>query len=138
MADMRSADDRGDRGDTAARIGTLMAGILMIVLGILAVLQGISAIDGDEVYGPVADYSFRWSQSSWGWIHLVVGVLVLISGFLVFTGSALARMIGIVLASFSVIANFLSLPFHPVWSIALIGIGMFAVWALCQNVGPDR
>lgn len=122
----------------AAAVGTLLASVLMVLGGVLGITQGIAAISKDEVYAVVGRYTYRFSLESWGWIHLVVGVLLLVTGLAVFTGAVVARVIGVVLAMLLVVANFLYLPYQPAWSIVMIGIGLFVVWALLHDAGPAR
>jgi hypothetical protein len=50
--------------------------------------------------------------STWGWIHLVLGVVVVICGFGVFTGNVLARAVAVILAGLSMLANFLFIPVY--------------------------
>lgn len=122
----------------AAAVGTLLASTLMVLGGVLGITQGIAAISKDEVYAVVGRYTYRFSLESWGWIHLVVGVLLLVTGLAVFTGAVVARVIGVVLAMLLVVANFLYLPYQPAWSVVMIGIGLFVVWALLHDAGPAR
>jgi hypothetical protein len=122
----------------AASAGTGLASALMVLGGVLGITQGIAAISKDKVYALVGTYAYRLSLESWGWIHLVVGVLLLVTGFAVFTGAKVARAIGVVLTLLMVIANFLYLPYQPFWSVVMIGLGLFLIWALLHDVGPDR
>jgi len=71
--------------------------------------------------------------SAWGWIHIIVGAIVLLAGFGVFTGNILARIIGVVVALVSLIANFLWLPVYPVWSVIIITIDVLVIWALTAH-----
>jgi hypothetical protein len=122
----------------AASAGTGLASVLMVLGGILGITQGIAAISKDEVYSVVGRYAYKLSLESWGWIHLVLGVLLLVIGFAVYTGAVVARAIGVVLTLLVMIANFLYLPYQPLWSIVMIGLGLFVIWALFHDVGPER
>ncbi|RKE18854.1 hypothetical protein [Streptomyces sp. TLI_171] len=109
----------------------MFAGVIMLVNGILEVFHGIMAVAEDDVFISTPRYVFRFDLTSWGWIHVVVGALVALVGFFVITGAAWARIIGIVLASISLIGSFLSLPYYPVWSLVVIALDLFVIWALC-------
>lgn len=122
----------------AASAGTGLASVLLVLGGVLGIAQGIAAISKDQVYAVVGRYAYRFSLESWGWIHLVLGVLLLVTGLAVYTGAVLARAVAIVLTLLMMIANFLYLPYQPVWSVVMIGLGLFVVWALFHDVGPDR
>lgn len=127
----------GEAPTGAAKAGTVLAAVLMILEGVLGITQGIAAIAKDEVYALVGTYVYRFSLTTWGWLHLGAGALVLLAGLALFTGSVLARGLGIALTALVVFANFLALPYQPAWSVVTIGFGVFAIWALFHNVGPD-
>jgi hypothetical protein len=110
--------------------GVVFAGVLMLCAGVLAVLQGIAAIAEDDVYGTVGNYAYRIDLTGWGVIHLVIGVCVALTGAGVLKGAAWARYAGIVFASLSLIAQFLFLWYAPIWSVIMIAIDVFVIWAL--------
>ncbi|MER6710725.1 MULTISPECIES: hypothetical protein [unclassified Streptomyces] len=130
--DDRSPGDRGPGGpgDTWAAGGLALGGTLMVVYGLFAVLQGITAIADDEVYTSFGDYVFEFDLTAWGWIHLVVGVLVVVAGFGLFSGATWARMVGAVVVGLALIANFMWLPYQPFWSIIMIVTGLFVLWSV--------
>ncbi|MEU0370053.1 hypothetical protein ABZ070_07275 [Streptomyces sp. NPDC006283] len=112
------------------RGGVAFAGVLMLCSGVLAVLQGIAAVVGDDVYGKVGNYVYRIDLTGWGWIHIVLGLAVAVTGAGVLKGAAWARYAGILLVSLSVILQFLFLPYAPFWSVIVIAIDLFVIWAL--------
>ena len=115
---------------------TIFAGSMMILAGSWQAIQGLSAILKDDVFLPVHDYVFKFDLTAWGWIHLVVGLLVLLAGFGVLSGNIVARLVGIGLAGLSAIANFLAIPYYPFWSLAIIAVDIFVIWALALH-GQD-
>ncbi len=110
--------------------GVVFAGVLMLCNGVMAVLQGIAAIAEDDWYAGVGDYAYRIDLTGWGWIHLVIGVCVALTGAGVLRGASWARYVGILFASLSLVAQFLFLPYAPVWSVVMIAIDLFVIWAL--------
>ena len=119
---------------------TVVAAVLMIVGGILAIFEGIAAIAKDDLFVRTANYAFRFNLSSWGWIHLILGIVIALAGFALFSGAVWARALGVVLAGLSLIANFLWLPYYPFWAFVLIAVNLFIIWALCAGTvhDPDR
>lgn len=115
---------------------TAFAGVLMIFGGAMAILQGIAAIAKDDVFVATRNYVFQFNLTGWGWIHLILGILIVLIGCALFTGAVWARVVGVVLAGFGALANFLWLPHYPLWSIVLIAIDVFIIWALCA--GPEK
>ncbi|GHH04857.1 DUF7144 family membrane protein [Streptomyces lanatus] len=120
--------------------GLLFAGVLMLVNGVLAILQGISALADDDVYTRVGDYVFEANLTAWGWILLALGVLATGVGLGILRGEWWARITGIFLASLSMVAHFLFLPYTPVWSVIMVGIDFFVILALAlaPDPGSDR
>ncbi|MFF8847309.1 hypothetical protein ACF08N_32100 [Streptomyces sp. NPDC015127] len=116
--------------------GVAFAGVLMLCGGVLAVLQGIAAIVEDAWYVRVGDYAYRVSLTGWGWIHLVIGVLVACTGAGVLKGAEWARLAGILLASLSLVTQFLFLPYAPIWSVIMIALDVFVIWALAAYRSP--
>lgn len=114
------------------------AAFLMILAGIMNAIYGFIAIVNDEwvVWGNQADLYF--DLSTWGWAHLIIGIAVLLAGLGLFSGNILARTIAVVLAGLAVIANFLFIPAYPVWSLTVIAINVFVIYALTAHGGELR
>ncbi|MFI7357622.1 hypothetical protein ACIBTP_27330 [Streptomyces avidinii] len=123
----------GDNNQGAGNVGTMFAAVLLLVVGCLSIFQGIAAIAKDDVYARIGSYVFEFDLTAWGWIHLIVGIIVVLTGVGLFAGSNLARGAGIALAGISVILNFMWLPYQPWWSIIIIAIDVFIIWALCTS-----
>lgn len=125
--DVRTRDDE----PSGLALGfTLVAAAFMMVSGILAFFEGLAAIIRGSFFSALPSYAFNLSARGWGIIHLILGVLVFAAGAALFADKTWARITGVVLASFSAIANFVFLPYYPVWAIVLIAIDMFIIWAL--------
>lgn len=114
----------------AAVGGTVFAAALMIMNGLWSLLAGISAIARDRVFVATPDYLYKIGLSGWGWIHLLLGLLIAAAGVCLLMRQAWARVVAIVLAMLSAVAQFLFLPYYPWWSILVIAIDIFVVWAL--------
>jgi hypothetical protein len=112
----------------------VFAGVMMILLGSFHALEGLTAILKDKffVFTPT-NYLISVDVTGWGWIHLIGGVVVALAGFFVFSGAVWARAVGIVLAVLSAIANFLFIPYYPFWSLLMIALDIFVIWALAVH-----
>ncbi|GGO84296.1 DUF7144 family membrane protein [Wenjunlia tyrosinilytica] len=110
---------------------TVAAAVLMIFGGLMAVFEGIAAISKDSVFVATRNYTYQFSLNGWGWTHLILGIVITLAGFALFSGALWARAVGVVLAGLSMLANFMWLPYNPVWAIALIAVDAFIIWALC-------
>ncbi|MFF5773903.1 hypothetical protein ACFY8V_32600 [Streptomyces californicus] len=122
-----------DPGSPWAAGGTMFAGVLLLVDGILGILKGIAGIASNDVYTRINDYVFKFDVTSWGWIHLVLGVILVLVGVGILQGATWARAAGVVLACLNLVANFMWLPYTPVWAIVTIAIDVFVIWALCTD-----
>ncbi|GAA2761309.1 hypothetical protein GCM10010103_03500 [Streptomyces paradoxus] len=109
----------------------VFAAVMLMIAGILAVLRGIAAIAEDEVFVSTPNYVFAFDLTGWGWIHLILGVVAVLVSMGLFQGSGWARVTGVGIAGLVIIANFLSLPAYPVWSVVMIAMSAFIIWALC-------
>jgi hypothetical protein len=126
----RPATAPGKRGSQWASGLTLFAAALMVVAGVWHVLAGIAALFQDTVYITTPEYIYSFDLTAWGWVHVLLGVLVLVAGFGVMRGQTWARTVGIVLACLSLIANFLFIPHYPIWSLIIIALDIAVIWAL--------
>ena len=129
------------RSDTAAGWaigGMLFAAAMMVMIGIWQIIIGFVAILDDEFFVVAPNYTYEIDTTAWGWIHLIVGVVLVLTGLALFTGSTWARAVGIVLAVLSAIANFLFLPYYPLWAIVLIAANVFIIWALANAGSAQR
>jgi len=109
------------------------AAIMMIVLGIFGIFEGLAAIVRSGFYHVPPNYYISIDARGWGWIHLILSIIVVLAGFALFQGATWARVVGIILAVLSAIANFLFIPFYPVWSLLIIAIAIFVIWALAAH-----
>ena len=110
------------------------AGIMMILPGAFQIIEGLVALFRPDYYlvgsrGLVVSLSF----TGWGWFHLILGVVVLAAGFGVMAGAAWARVVGIVLALLSAIANLAFIAAYPLWSIIVILVDCAVIWALTSG-----
>ncbi|WP_128428186.1 DUF7144 family membrane protein [Streptomyces cyaneus] len=110
---------------------TLFAGVMLFISGVLDIFRGIMAIAEDDVYVSTPNYLFKFDLTSWGWINLAFGAIAVIVSFGLFTAKTWARVVGVGIAALLLIANFLSIPYYPVWSLTLIALYAFTIWALC-------
>ncbi len=109
------------------------AGVMLIIGGTLGVIFGIIAAVNDKWVVFTNRGAVSLDLSTWGWVHVIVGAIVVLAGFGVFTGNILARIIGVIVAIVSLVANFLWLPVYPVWSIIIITIDVLVIWALTAH-----
>ncbi len=108
----------------------MFAAVILITVGFMQAFLGLVGILEDEVLVVTPDYLLQLDATSWGWIHLLIGLLVMLAGFGIFSGNILARTVGVFAAIGSMVAAFFWLPWYPVWAIVIISIDVAVIWAL--------
>ena len=112
---------------------TIFAGAMMILIGSFHAIAGLSGIIKDDFYAITPNYILEFDSTTWGWIHLIGGIVVLLAGFSVFKGSVWARTVGVLVAGVSAIVSFAWVPIDPVWSLIIIAIDVAVIWALTAH-----
>jgi hypothetical protein len=126
-----------DRGPSGAALGlTILAAVLMMVSGVLSIFEGLAAVIKGTFFVVLPNYAFSLSAVGWGWWHIIIGAVVLAAGVALLADRLWARITGVVIASFSAIASFVSLPYYPVWAIVIIALDVFVIWALLTPRNP--
>ena len=109
---------------------TAFAGILMIMMGFWWIISGFVALLDSEFYVVTLRWIFQFDISTWGWIHLILGIVILASGCGLFLGAVWARIVGVILAAVAGLLAFAWLPYYPIWAILFIAISVAVIWAL--------
>ena len=109
----------------------VFASFMMVLLGAFQAIQGLVALFDDGFYlvrenGLVIDVDYN----VWGTVHLLLGVLLLLSGAGVLTGNLAARTVGVILAGLSALANMAFIGAYPFWSIIIITVDVLVIYAL--------
>ena len=112
--------------------GAIFAGVMMIIIGAFQSIAGLAAIVEDDLFVVGKEYIFELDTTAWGWVHLILGVVILLAGFALFSGKVWAGTLAIVLATLSAIANFFYIPHYPLWAILIIALDVWVIWALTR------
>ena len=123
-------------GGALALGGTIFAAVLLVLIGLWQIFLGIAAIAQGGYFIVDPSYAYEFSVAAWGWIHLLLGVVLVLAGLALFTGALWARVVGIVLAVLSALAHFLFLPYYPIGSLVMILVAIFVIWSLVHT--PNR
>jgi hypothetical protein len=115
--------------------GLLFAATLMILSGLLQFFQGIAAIAKDQIFVGTPNYLFKFNITTWGWIHLILGLIIAVVGFFVFTRAPWARGVAVVFVAIQLFGNFFFLPYYPLWGLTIIALDIFVIWALIAATG---
>lgn len=108
------------------------AGVLVLVGAVLNIVWGIAAIDNAHFFVANANYVIS-DLNTWGWITLALGGILLVTGLAIFGGSRWAIWTGIVFLGLTAIDQLLSIPAYPLWSIAMFGLCLLAIYGLVAH-----
>jgi hypothetical protein len=112
--------------------GITFAAVMLIMIGSFQLIAGFVAIIDDNFYVVTRNYTFDLDTTAWGWIHLLMGAGLLLTGFGLFSRSTWAGVTAIMLATLSAVANFFFIPYYPFWSILIIALDVWVIWALTR------
>jgi hypothetical protein len=109
----------------------VFAGVMMIMVGVLHAIEGFVAIFKDSYYlVPRSGLVLSVDYTGWGWIHLILGLLIAGAGVALFRGQMWARVIGVGVALLSLLANFTFINAYPVWAAIMIVVDILIIYAL--------
>lgn len=120
----------GQKQQTGWTGWVVFAGILMVLSGALWAIQGLIALFNDDLVIFGKEGALLLDITGWGWVHLILGLLLALSGVLVMRGNLFGRTIAVILVMLSIIVNFVWLPVYPVWAIVVIAIDVFVLYAV--------
>ncbi len=115
------------------------AGAMMVLLGIFHVVDGLVALFRNEVFlVGRSGLTIEVDYTTWGWVHLIGGVLIVFAGIGLFIGNIFARSLAVLLAMISAVVNLAFIPAYPIWSAIMIAVDLLVIWALTVHGGELR
>ena len=116
----------------------LFAGIALMVAGVMRVFDAIWAFSyHGTLPANLEGAIFGHSLKTYGWVYLVVAIVLILAGFGVMVQSGIARWIGIVAGSIGAISAIWWMPFYPIWALTYVGICFFVIYALAAYGGRE-
>jgi hypothetical protein len=109
------------------------ASFMMILVGFFEAIVGLTAIVKDSFYVVTENYLFNIDINTWGWIHFILALVVIMAGFALLNGKVWARIIGVLMAGLSAVVNMYYIPYYPVWSLLIITINVLVIYALIAH-----
>jgi hypothetical protein len=105
---------------------------MLILIGTFQALAGLVALFNDDFYIVARNYTFDLDVSAWGWIHLLIGLAILATAWGLFSRATWAGVTAIMLAMLSAVSNFFFIPYYPIWSLLVIVLDVWVIWALTR------
>lgn len=116
--------EAGQRQDLGIHAG----GIFPVLAGVLTFLFGLGMVVRRHFYLARSAYPYHFTSFGWGWILLVLGVLLFAAGASHMLGVPFGRVVGAGLAVLVAIAGFLTLIYSPIWGIIIVALAALALW----------
>jgi hypothetical protein len=104
--------------------------VIMLMVGAYQAATGVVALVGNGLFVTTQNYVFQLNTTTWGWIHIVVGAVVVLAGCGVLARRTWGVVVGLVFCALSAITNFAFIPYYPLWSMLIIALDVLVIWAL--------
>jgi hypothetical protein len=117
---------------------TLFGGAMLIIVGILELFQGWSAIREDDVFVAALNYLYALDLTTWGWIHVLIGVAAMVVGAAIVKIRTWGLIAGIVIAGVSLVSNFLFIPQSTWWAVVMVALSVAMIWAFSEVISENR
>jgi hypothetical protein len=105
-----------------------------IVLGIAGIMRIFDAIWAFSYHGALPNNLqnalFGHSLKTYGWVYLVVGIVLILCAGGVVAGSQFSRWLGVFAGAVMAISAIWWMPYYPIWSVTYIVIGIFVIYGL--------
>lgn len=125
---------RSSTGSSAWTGWAAFAGVIILISGIFTLLQGLVILLGPQASYVVVDGDlFLFDRTGWGWWSVVVGGLLTLTAFALFSGATWARVVAVILAVINAASQLLLLPVQPWWSVLVIAIDILIIYALTAH-----
>ena len=115
---------------------TVTAAIILMIAGVFGMIQGIVGVFANDFHVVTQKWLFELDPTVWGWGQIVIGVIAFGAGLGLFFGKVWAQAVAIIVAAFSILANFTWLPYYPMWAVLVIAFDVFVIWAVSAH-GSD-
>jgi hypothetical protein len=122
--------------DVTSRNG--LGGVFSLLAGLFTFLAGLSMVVRQHFYPVLHGYAYRWTVPGWGWLLLVLGIVLFAAGASHLLGIPFGKMAATGLATLAAIAGFIVVPYAPIWGILLVGASLLAIWGLLHREPGDR
>jgi hypothetical protein len=122
------------RGLRAASGGwAVFVGILLFIIGIFNIIWGLTALLDDDALTVGAVGVIVWDFTAWGWIHLILGIVLVCTSLGLFAGRGWARWTAIFFVMLNAFAQIAWMPVHPWWSVLIITLDLIIIYQLTMN-----
>ena len=133
----RTQMDTGGIGRTGASGWAFFAGIVLLMVGIFNVIWGLTALFNDTALTVGEEGLIVWDFTAWGWVHLILGVVMILAALGLFQGAAWARWTAVVFAMLNAIGQIAWMSTYPLWGILIITLDFIVIYQLTAGWERD-
>jgi vacuolar-type H+-ATPase subunit I/STV1 len=111
----------------------VFASFMMGIAGLFQIIMGFAALFKDTVFVVNSDKLVAMNFDQWGWTHIILGAIVFLAAFSLAAGRTWGRVVGILLAILSAMANFVFLQAYPLWSLLIIAVDILVIYSIIMH-----
>lgn len=126
----RTQMDTGGIGSTVPSGWAFFVGILLFMVGVFNFIWGLTAIIDDKELTVGRQGVIVWDISTWGWIHLLLGIVMVLTAVALFAGRSWARWTAIFFVMVNAFGQIAWIPAHPLWSVLVITLDVIIIYQL--------
>ena len=112
------------------------AAVMLFLAGSLGFFYGLGAVLNDEVITVQGRGVIVWDFTAWGWVHMILGGIMVLTSAGLLTGRGWARVMGVIFATLNAIAQIGLITAFPLWSILLIALDVIVIYQLTARWVP--
>ena len=106
------------------------AGMMMLMVGVFNIISGMAAVFNDEIFVTAGNLTVLLDVTTWGWVHIVLGLALVGTGLALASGQTWARVVGVVLVMVNMASQLVALPAYPWWAMIVIAVDVIVLWAI--------
>ncbi len=106
------------------------AGMMMLMVGVFNLISGMAAVFNDEIFVTAGNLTVLLDVTTWGWVHIVLGLALAGTGLALVSGQTWARVVGVVLVMVNMASQLVALPAYPWWAMIVIAVDVVVLWAI--------
>jgi ABC-type uncharacterized transport system permease subunit len=111
------------------------AAVMLTLMGVFHMIAGFAALFQPDIYGVTANAVWVFDTSQWGWTHIFGGLLAFLAAGSLAQCNMYGRIVAVLVAMVSVVANMAFVPIYPIWSLMMATVGVLVIWAVMVHGG---
>lgn len=104
--------------------------MMLLMVGMFQVILGLAALFENDYTAVTRQGLLVFDLTGWGWVHLIIGIVMVLAGVGLFSGATWARVVAVIVAMVSALAQVTFLAASPVWSLLIIALDVVVIWAV--------